>query len=279
MRAGRATPTGSRSAARSLLGPGTSPSAILLTHAHPDHEGAARALAGAWGCPILAAPGRARDRARRLRGDGALGRPARPVGDPPGDAGDRRAPARPRCSRAEASPALTRALPADGTIPGMDGWTWIATPGHTPGHVSFVRSDDRVVLTGDALLTLQVNAAGRASSSAARGCRGHRGTRRGIAVPRPRRSRRSPHWSRPSWVADTAGRSAGPRRPRRSSPSRGAWPSPRAEAAGRARPAASGAPVGSSFSALGVSCGRDGPWDPPADRTPTPSRQCDWLTW
>jgi glyoxylase-like metal-dependent hydrolase (beta-lactamase superfamily II) len=44
------------SAAQSLLGPDTSPSAILLTHAHPDHEGAARALAGAWGCPILAHP-------------------------------------------------------------------------------------------------------------------------------------------------------------------------------------------------------------------------------
>lgn len=52
---------------------------------------------------------------------------------------------------------LTGVLPADGTIAGVDGWRWIATPDHTPGHVSFVRSSDRVVLTGDALLTLRVN--------------------------------------------------------------------------------------------------------------------------
>ena len=31
------------------------------------------------------------------------------------------------------------------------------TPGHTPGHVSFHRADDGVLITGDALVTLQVN--------------------------------------------------------------------------------------------------------------------------
>ena len=29
------------------------------------------------------------------------------------------------------------ALPQDGKIPGIPGWRWIHTPGHTEGHISF----------------------------------------------------------------------------------------------------------------------------------------------
>ncbi|HYO44820.1 MAG TPA: MBL fold metallo-hydrolase, partial [Candidatus Limnocylindrales bacterium] len=53
---------------------------------------------------------------------------------------------------------LFQELDPGGAVPGLDGWEWIPTPGHTPGSVSFVRRADRVVLTGDALVTLQVNA-------------------------------------------------------------------------------------------------------------------------
>ncbi|MFI5287848.1 MAG: MBL fold metallo-hydrolase [Candidatus Dormibacteria bacterium] len=38
-------------------------------------------------------------------------------------------------------------------VPGLPGWTCIPTPGHTPGHVSYFRAGDRVLITGDALLT------------------------------------------------------------------------------------------------------------------------------
>ena len=31
-----------------------------------------------------------------------------------------------------------RALPDDGTVPGASDWRWLATPGHSPGHVAFV---------------------------------------------------------------------------------------------------------------------------------------------
>jgi glyoxylase-like metal-dependent hydrolase (beta-lactamase superfamily II) len=48
---------------------------------------------------------------------------------------------------------------ADGVVPGLEGWRWVHTPGHTPGHVAFVRALDRVAISGDALLTLRVNAA------------------------------------------------------------------------------------------------------------------------
>ena len=38
-------------------------------------------------------------------------------------------------------------------VPGLPDWTCIPTPGHTPGHVSYFRASDRVLITGDALLT------------------------------------------------------------------------------------------------------------------------------
>jgi glyoxylase-like metal-dependent hydrolase (beta-lactamase superfamily II) len=51
-----------------------------------------------------------------------------------------------------------RELEPAGSVPDLDGWEWLATPGHTPGSISFVRRADRVILTGDALVTLRVNA-------------------------------------------------------------------------------------------------------------------------
>ncbi len=142
---------------RRLVGPEAAPRAILLTHVHPDHAGAARTLAEAWDCPILAHPAEipiARgDFAAMHEVAGPLDRriilPAmRAVGE------RRRARILARGSLA----GLVEELAPGGRIPGVDGWTWVPTPGHTPGHVSFVRAADRVVLTGDALVTLQVNA-------------------------------------------------------------------------------------------------------------------------
>ena len=45
------------------------------------------------------------------------------------------------------------ALPTDGSVPGLPGWEWIYTPGHTPGHVSFFRKGDATLLVGDAFCT------------------------------------------------------------------------------------------------------------------------------
>jgi glyoxylase-like metal-dependent hydrolase (beta-lactamase superfamily II) len=48
-------------------------------------------------------------------------------------------------------------LAGNGVIDDVPDWRWVHTPGHTPGHVSLVRDEDRVALTGDALVTLRVN--------------------------------------------------------------------------------------------------------------------------
>jgi glyoxylase-like metal-dependent hydrolase (beta-lactamase superfamily II) len=52
-----------------------------------------------------------------------------------------------------------RALPADGSVPGMPGWQWLHTPGHTDGHVSFWRVADRTMIVGDAFITTKQESA------------------------------------------------------------------------------------------------------------------------
>jgi glyoxylase-like metal-dependent hydrolase (beta-lactamase superfamily II) len=44
-------------------------------------------------------------------------------------------------------------LPADHSIPGLPGWRWLATPGHSPGHVSLFHEADRALIAGDAFCT------------------------------------------------------------------------------------------------------------------------------
>lgn len=44
-------------------------------------------------------------------------------------------------------------LPDDGSVPGMAGWRWFHTPGHTVGHVSLFRDADRALIAGDAFIT------------------------------------------------------------------------------------------------------------------------------
>ena len=48
-------------------------------------------------------------------------------------------------------------LPVGGVVPGMPGWRWIHTPGHTPGHVCLFRPEGRVLLAGDALATVDAD--------------------------------------------------------------------------------------------------------------------------
>lgn len=120
------------------------PEAIVLTHGHFDHIGALRDLLEVWNVPVYA---------HRLELPYLTGRSAFPPPDvtvggglmalssplfPPGpfDFGDR-----------------VRELPTDGSIPGMPGWRWLHTPGHSPGHVSLWREEDGTLIVGDAFVT------------------------------------------------------------------------------------------------------------------------------
>jgi glyoxylase-like metal-dependent hydrolase (beta-lactamase superfamily II) len=146
------------SAVRSVLGTEAVPSCILLTHVHPDHEGSARELATAWGCPVLVHPAEI----PIATGDfAAMAQYAGPMDHwlilPLMRALGRRR--RDAILEAGSLAGTVRPLGPDGSILGMSGWHWVNTPGHTPGHVAYVRAEDRVVISGDALLTLRVNTA------------------------------------------------------------------------------------------------------------------------
>jgi glyoxylase-like metal-dependent hydrolase (beta-lactamase superfamily II) len=53
--------------------------------------------------------------------------------------------------------AVAHSFEPGSQVPGLPDWECIPTPGHTPGHVSFFRPQDRVLITGEALVTLQLN--------------------------------------------------------------------------------------------------------------------------
>jgi len=132
------------SAVRKRFGEESRPSAIVMTHGHFDHIGALEDLAKRWEAPIYA---------HELEQPYLDGRSSYPPPDPSVGGGLMAALSRfyPR-GPIDVSRWL-HVLPADGTIPGMPGWRWIATPGHSPGHVSFWRESDRTLIAGDAFIT------------------------------------------------------------------------------------------------------------------------------
>jgi glyoxylase-like metal-dependent hydrolase (beta-lactamase superfamily II) len=120
------------------------PACIVLTHAHFDHVGCARELSEAWGVPIYA---------NVLELPYLTGRSAYPPPDPTVGGGffSLASVLFPRSMHI--AEERVRALPSDGSVPGMPGWQWIHTPGHTAGHVSFWREEDRTLIAGDAFVT------------------------------------------------------------------------------------------------------------------------------
>ncbi len=145
-----------RRAAESIFGSGARPAAILLTHVHPDHCGAVPELAAAWDAPVWVHP----DELGIAQGD------ARAICDFAGPidrwivlpalrlTGARRMEA--TLARSSLKD-VARAFDPGAGVPGLPDWDAVSTPGHTPGHVTFVRRDDRVAITGDALVTVDLN--------------------------------------------------------------------------------------------------------------------------
>jgi len=143
-------------AARSLFGAGARPAAILLTHIHPDHAGSALELARMWDRPVYVHPAEL---------PLAAGRYLPEYGNPL----DRWlvAPVLRLMPRHRMEASVSRnslvgtALPFDPAagVPGLPDWQAVPTPGHTPGHVAFFRGRDRVLITGDAVLTINLNSA------------------------------------------------------------------------------------------------------------------------
>jgi glyoxylase-like metal-dependent hydrolase (beta-lactamase superfamily II) len=136
-----------RAAAEKRYGADARPEAILLTHGHPDHSGSALALAVYWNVPVYIhkrelpyVTGRAEYPPPDPTVGGFLGMAVRFVNTE--------------------QPDLTgyvNPLPDDGTVPGLPGWTWVHSPGHAPGNVTFWREEGRIALVGDALATVDLD--------------------------------------------------------------------------------------------------------------------------
>lgn len=130
---------------RERLGYRGAPACIVLTHGHFDHVGGLRELAKRWNATVYA---------HEKELPYITGKASYPTPDPTVGGGllARISPLYPT------SPvnvgASARALPADGSVPGLPGWRWIATPGHSDGHVSLFRDEDRTLLAGDAFTTV-----------------------------------------------------------------------------------------------------------------------------
>jgi glyoxylase-like metal-dependent hydrolase (beta-lactamase superfamily II) len=132
------------------FGQGSQPTAIILTHGHFDHVGAINELINQWNSPVYA---------HQLEIPFLTGQQDYPPADPSVDKG----------LIAQISPTFpnkgidlgtrVQPLPNDGSVPGMPGWRWIHTPGHTPGHVSLFRDSDRVLIAGDAITTVKQESA------------------------------------------------------------------------------------------------------------------------
>ncbi len=135
-----------RQAAAQRYGADSKPVAIVLTHGHFDHAGSALDLVRAWNVPVYAhaleAPfltGKSPYPPKDSTVGGAMAMLARLFPSRTADLGNR-----------------LRELRA-GVVPGMPGWTWYHTPGHTAGHVSFFHPEESILIAGDAVVTMDLD--------------------------------------------------------------------------------------------------------------------------
>lgn len=129
---------------------GRPPILILLTHGHFDHVGNVIELAEYWDVPIYA---------HEKELPFLTGKQDYPPADASVGGGIMAmiAPLYPHKSIDLGDRIQT--LPTDGSIPGMDEWRVIPTPGHTPGHISLYRERDEVLIVGDAFITVKQESA------------------------------------------------------------------------------------------------------------------------
>ncbi|UNT57605.1 MBL fold metallo-hydrolase [Lysinibacillus capsici] len=122
------------------------PKAIILTHGHFDHVGGLIELIEMWDVPVYA---------HTLEIPFLSGKQNYPEPDPTVNNGlvAKMSPIFP--NEAINLGGNLKVLPSDGSVPFMSGFQWIHTPGHSPGHISLFREKDKVLIAGDAFVTVK----------------------------------------------------------------------------------------------------------------------------
>ncbi|PST82745.1 hypothetical protein C7T94_08825 [Pedobacter yulinensis] len=133
-------------AAAERFGKGNAPECIILTHGHFDHVGGLVHLLEHWPVPVYAHP----DEFPFLNGSQDYPEP-----DPGVEGGMLAKISSIYPHEATNVAEVLKPLPEDGSVPHCAGWKWVSTPGHAPGHVSFFREADGVLISGDAVITVQ----------------------------------------------------------------------------------------------------------------------------
>lgn len=135
-----------RSAVAERFEKANKPKAIILTHGHFDHVGGLVDVLKEWEVPVYA---------HEAEFPYLTGEKSYPEPDVTVEGGmlakiSAMYPNEP----INIEPYL-KPLPTDHTVPGMPEWKWIYTPGHSPGHVSFFRESDSLLIAGDAFITVR----------------------------------------------------------------------------------------------------------------------------
>jgi glyoxylase-like metal-dependent hydrolase (beta-lactamase superfamily II) len=132
---------------------GSRPLAIVMTHAHFDHRGSLMELAEDWGVPVYA---------HHKERPYLTGLASYPPPDPSVGGGAMSLLSFSYPKGPIDIESHLRELQSDvwmdgqveqGPVPELADWKWIATPGHTAGHISLFREKDGVLIAGDAIVT------------------------------------------------------------------------------------------------------------------------------
>ena len=122
------------------------PSAIVLTHGHFDHVGSIVDLILEWNVPVYA---------HLMEFPFLTGEQAYPEPDTSVEGGMLAKISSFYPNEPVNIQEALQMLPPDGTVPNLPGWEWIHVPGHSPGQVAFFRKEDRLLISGDAFVTVQ----------------------------------------------------------------------------------------------------------------------------
>ena len=132
--------------AEERFGKGTRPESVILTHGHFDHVGGIVELINKWRVPVYAHP---------LEFPYLTGKMDYPEPDASVEGGMLAKISSIYPHQAIDISGALQPLPSNFSVPDLPEWKWIHTPGHSPGHVSFFRERDRLLLPGDAFITVR----------------------------------------------------------------------------------------------------------------------------